>query len=182
MYPSHHLALQETVAEGGLLLTEQAQGAPVRRGHFAARNRLLVALSCAVVVVECPEHSGALITAKVAAEQQRPVWVVPAMPVAGLQGATPCSSTRSLPCSPPGLIRHLGAGPCQRHQCPCALTLLLSSEQQVLLNALGDGASLEELSRDLNRSTGSLAKALLALELEGRVLCESGLRWRPIPG
>ena len=123
VYPSHHLALQESVAEGGLLLTEQAQGAPVRRGHFAARNRLLVALSCAVVVVECPEHSGALITAKVAAEQQRlPGWFR-AMPVAGLQGSNALLLDQLLPCSPPAS----DSSPvlCQRHQCPCALTLLL---------------------------------------------------------
>jgi len=185
VYPSHHMALQGSVAERGLLLTEQARGVPVRRGHFAARNRLLVALSCAVVVVECPEHSGALITAKVAAEQQRPVWVVPGD--AGrwsAKGSNALLLDQAAPLlSPQHLIRHLGAGPVPASSMSVRTGAAAGgSEQQVLLDALGDGASLEELSRGLNRSTGSLAKALLALELEGRVLCESGLRWRPIPG
>ena len=56
-YPSHHIALQESVGTQGLLLTELRPGQRVQPGHFAARNRLLVAMAAALVVVECPERS-----------------------------------------------------------------------------------------------------------------------------
>ena len=184
VYPSHHNRLQASIGERGLLLSEQPQAAPVRRGHFAARNRLLVALSSAVVVVECPERSGALITARCAAEQQCPVWVVPGD--AGrwsVRGSNALLLDKAAPLlSPQQLIDHLGAGPLPAPSAVMSDRSPVSRSDQMLLEAMGHGASLEELSRVLNRPAAGLAKNLLALELEGRVLCESGLRWRPIPG
>ena len=57
VYPRHHQRLQDQVGRRGLLITEQAPGAAGTRGAFAKRNRLLVALAQAVVLVECPPLS-----------------------------------------------------------------------------------------------------------------------------
>jgi DNA processing protein len=76
VYPQHHGHLQRAVGLRGLLLSEQPPGAQVHRGNFAGRNRLLVALAAAVVVVECPPDSGALHSAAYAWEQGLPLWVV----------------------------------------------------------------------------------------------------------
>ena len=184
VYPSHHRRLQESIGEQGLLLTEQAHGTPVRRGHFAARNRLLVALSCAVVVVECSERSGALITARCAVEQQCPVWVVPGDAGRGsARGSNGLLLDKAAPLlSPQQLIDHIGAGPLPPPSPVMSVRRAASPCDQELFQAMGQGASLEELSRILNRPPAHLARDLLALELSGRVLCESGHRWRPIPG
>ena len=48
----------------------------MNRGSFVERNRMIMVLVKALVVVECPERSGALITAKFASQPQCPVWVV----------------------------------------------------------------------------------------------------------
>ena len=79
VYTRHHDALQKAVAEQGLLISERVFGEPVQRGHFAHRNRLIVALALAsaLVVVECPERSSALISARLAEQRSCPVWVVP---------------------------------------------------------------------------------------------------------
>jgi DNA processing protein len=66
VYPRHHETLQSEVSRKGLLLTELSSGTAMNRGSFVERNRLIVALAKALVVVECPERSGALITAKFA--------------------------------------------------------------------------------------------------------------------
>ena len=78
VYPPEHHQLQTDVAEAGLLFTELAPESKVQRSSFALRNRLLVALARAVVVVECPQNSGALITARAALEQGRALWSMPA--------------------------------------------------------------------------------------------------------
>lgn len=112
-YPRHHRRLQQQVASDGLLLSEWPVGAPVRPGHFAGRNRLQVALARALVLVECPEASGALHSADLAWAEGLPLWVVPAdasrLSALGsnrllARGATPLL----LPCD---LIDQLGPGP-----------------------------------------------------------------------
>lgn len=60
---------------GGAVLSERVTGEPVHRWHFAARNRLVVGLSDAVVVVQSPARGGALISAKLALDSGVTCWV-----------------------------------------------------------------------------------------------------------
>ena len=76
-YPPEHRELQEEVAASVGLLTERPIGAPVTKSAFASRNRLLAALSDAVLVVEGLPGSGALITARHARSMNRPVGAIP---------------------------------------------------------------------------------------------------------
>lgn len=61
----------------GAILSEYPPGTPPDRWRFPARNRIIAAVSAAVVVVEASRTGGALITARLAAELGRPVFVVP---------------------------------------------------------------------------------------------------------
>lgn len=76
-YPAFHRALFQQMQTHGLLLTEVYPEAKMGPWRFPERNRLLAALGDATVVVEAPEKSGALITARVAAELGREVMVAP---------------------------------------------------------------------------------------------------------
>jgi len=69
--------LDEILAEGGAVVSEYPPGTPPDRWRFPARNRIIAAMSSAVVVVEAAKTGGALITARLAAEIGRPVFVVP---------------------------------------------------------------------------------------------------------
>ena len=77
-YPAENKPLYEGIlASGGSILSEYPAGTPPDRWRFPARNRIIAAVSSAVVVVEAAATGGALITARLAAEMGRPVFVVP---------------------------------------------------------------------------------------------------------
>jgi DNA processing protein len=77
VYPPEHADLAGQVARAGAVITETPMTVDPQPGMFPARNRIISALSRAVVVVEANERSGALITATHAAEQGREVFAVP---------------------------------------------------------------------------------------------------------
>ena len=182
-YPRHHAALQEQVGQRGLLISEQPPGAAVQPGHFACRNRLQVVLARAVVVVECPLASGALHSASLAWQQEVPLWVVPAdTDRASAQGSNRLLAQGATPLlAVDDLIRQLGQGPLVRSPALVAVTPACPSPgpRHPLLDAVGAGASLEQLALNLQRPPAALMPELLQLELEGWLQPEPGLRWRP---
>lgn len=76
-YPPEHADLAAEVAASGALVTESCMLIEPMATLFPARNRIISGLSRAVVVIEAAERSGALITARLAAEQGREVFAVP---------------------------------------------------------------------------------------------------------
>lgn len=79
VYPPENLEIaDELVARGGCIVSEYPDDEPPMSFHFPMRNRIIAGLSLATVVIEAPESSGALITAKRANEENRDVFAVPA--------------------------------------------------------------------------------------------------------
>jgi DNA processing protein len=78
IYPAtnHHLA-KRILANGGTLITEYDPGMDNFKQNFVARNRIQSGVSEAVLIVECAEKSGTLITAQFALEQNRAVMAIP---------------------------------------------------------------------------------------------------------
>lgn len=79
-YPPNHRQLYGQIQERGLILSEYAAGTPPDRGNFPARNRIIAGMSRAVLVLEAPEKSGALITARYATDYGRDVFTLPNSP------------------------------------------------------------------------------------------------------
>ncbi len=77
VYPPSNRALFADTEKNGCILTEFPPGTPPHKWNFPKRNRIISGLSCGVLVVEAPDGSGALITARQAGEQGRDVFVVP---------------------------------------------------------------------------------------------------------
>ncbi|MBQ8302894.1 MAG: DNA-processing protein DprA [Clostridia bacterium] len=76
-YPSQHLRLAREIVKRGCVITEYAPGTKPGKYNFPKRNRLISGLSEATVVFEGAEKSGALITARYAKEQGKPVYALP---------------------------------------------------------------------------------------------------------
>jgi DNA processing protein len=80
VYPRINRALFDSVRRHGALVSEYYLGEAPLAWRFPARNRIIAGLASTVVVVEAPEQSGALITARHALDAGRDVWAVPGPP------------------------------------------------------------------------------------------------------
>lgn len=78
VYPAQNINLAARIlAQGGTFVSEYAPGTPSLPHQFLARNRIVSGLCTGVVVIEAPEKSGSLATARFAIEQNRDVYVAP---------------------------------------------------------------------------------------------------------
>jgi DNA processing protein len=76
-YPQEHIESYMLMQENGGVLSEYNPGVPPIAGNFPMRNRLISGLADGVLVVEAGKKSGSLITAELAMEQGKDVFVVP---------------------------------------------------------------------------------------------------------
>jgi DNA processing protein len=85
-YPVGHADLFAAIADQGLVISEWPPGRHPARLRFLIRNRVIAALAGGTVIVEAGERSGALNTARHAAQLGRPLMAVPG-PVTSAQSA-----------------------------------------------------------------------------------------------
>lgn len=81
-YLPENAPLRERIIKSGCLISEYPPKSPATKYTFPVRNRIMAALCVGTVVVEAGEKSGSLITASLAAEQGRDVFVIPGNPTA----------------------------------------------------------------------------------------------------
>lgn len=180
IYPPRHRELaRRLVATGGALVSEIGPGQSTGRPDFARRNRIIAGLASAVVIVEAPNRSGALLTAQAAIGYGRELYAVPG-PMDAATSAGPnrliADHQANLITSPAALLQQVGM---ERPSGPISVASLSESEGLVLQTLLRRSASIEELLEPTMLAPGALASTLTLLEARGLVTSYGGVTFHP---
>ena len=187
-YPPEHAALAQRIAAHGALVSELPPGTDPQRAHFVRRHRIIAGLALGTLVVEAARNSGALLTARLAAEAGREVFAIPGSihnPLAGgchqlikegaklVERAADVCSELQISVSKEPLTEAPRASPA-----PDAL----DKEYEMLLDALDFApATVDALVARTHLPGESVASMLLILELQGRVATLPGGRYGRLP-
>jgi DNA processing protein len=183
-------ALLERIANQGAVVSEFLFSARGARWTFPMRNQLIAELSDATVVVQAPRKSGALITARYAAEAGRPVYAVPGDVVHALSQGTNAlikAGEAALLAHPSDLAESLSLDDLSYAPWPTTARGVAAPEPH---RGLGHGLSVSGEVIELLRTAGELrsdqiaerlpdlktpiAEVLLDLELKGQVFRLAG--------
>jgi len=175
-YPWNNRALQDRIAQEGLLLSEHPNDTPPDRTYFPRRNRIIAGLSLGCLVVEAAPASGSLITARDALEAGREVLAVPGSIHSPQSrgchrlirdGAVLVETLADILDALP--LGHLEAGG-GRRAAMAAGTVEAALPASPLLAALGhEPSSLDALVARSGLATPEVLAGLMALELDGHV-------------
>lgn len=187
-YPKEHRSLFDRIARSGALVSEHDGVVAPHAGRFLERNRIVAALSCAVVVTQAPSRSGALNTASWARQLEIPVFAVPYPPWDPLgagcvrllaSGATVCTRARdvlSVAAPEPG---GQSAGEATRAENKCDYSDLDDDGRRVR-QAMGTRARhVDEIARRAAIPVARVQRALLTLLLLGEIEERGAGRYGP---
>ncbi len=183
IYPPEHVSLLENLLMEGVAISEMPFAWEPRAHDFPRRNRIISGLSVGVIVVEAARRSGSLITARLAGEQGREVFVVPGSPLDprnegtnGLlkQGAIPVTEAADVIAV---IEPILGRGPVlpsaqepPQEALASAHTEPGADERARLVSLLGPTPVLiDDLVRLARASPTTVRSVLLELEIAGRL-------------
>ena len=187
IYPKEHKKLAEEMVSKGAVISEFPLGTPPLAQNFPYRNRVISGLCLGVLIVEASEHSGSLITARLASEQGREVFAVPGNITSQTSfgpnflikdGAKLVQHWRDVVEEFPPHLKEslLGVKPRPEAQettpsQPAFEEVALSPNEQKLLAVLAaDVAShIDELLLSSGLSSPELTSALLGLEMKDRI-------------
>ncbi len=197
VYPKDNRQLCQQVLQQGLILSEYPAGTEPNRRHFPSRNRIIAGLSRAVFVMEAGIKSGALITANIANDFCRDVYVLPGR--LDDQQSHGClklinGGAGIIPVNLEELLSQLGAIPPLDVETPQQLSLLeptpepqppippqpqLEPQLATVLNAITSEATpFDLIVEQAGLDTATVSSTLLQLELLGFVSQLPGMRYQ----
>jgi DNA processing protein len=176
LYPRAHLSLAEEIVEkGGALLSEFDPKLSAAPWTFPQRNRIMAGLSRAVLVIEAEERSGTLITARLATEYNRDVYVIPNSIFAqGSRGSNKLLKQGAYPITDASDILDL-FGLAQDSAALSEQTLSdLSEEERRIFAILSESLPRDELIRASGFDISSANTLLSVMEIKGLIIERGG--------
>lgn len=184
IYPAENRTLYERIAATGAVISELPLAAGPDAHHFPQRNRIISGISVGTVVVEATRRSGSLITARLAAEQNREVFAVP-----GSIESFKSIGTHQLIKNGAKLVTQVGdvleelprwalaarrPAATRRQAAAQPAAPLSEAEASVFENLSVYPIHVDDLTRRLKMEAGQLSSILLSLELKGLVRQDPG--------
>ena len=172
-YPAHHVGLFEQARRSGCLISPYAVASKWHAGRPILRNFVIAALSEALVVIESPQHSGALMTAGFATELGREVFVVPAnIDHPNFRGSHQLiRDGATLVDDPDQVLNALGIDVSFIQQRLPEMSFI----RKKILDLLREGPmDAEKIGEQLKESPSTVLPELTMLEMEGHVFREVG--------
>jgi DNA processing protein len=174
VYPAQNEGLARAIAESGALVSPFAPGTGPRKLNFPHRNKTIAGLCRAVVVVQAPERSGALITARLALHADRDVLAMP-----GPVGDARYAGSNRLLREGAAVCLDIGDVVAQIEGPEAALAVwgaasgaprttgLTEDERAVFESVATDAVHVDEIARACGLAPAALLPVLLRLELKG---------------
>lgn len=174
--PQTNLGLaRDILKSGGALLSEHPPDHPATPWDFPSRNRIMVGLASAILVIEAGPKSGTLITARLASEYNRDLLCVPHR-IGDPHGFGAHLFLRlgaTLVTESAHILESLGIA---RNEPGSARAVSLSPDEQILYDLLEEPLARDELLRAAGLPIGNALTALVTLELKGAA-CEEFGAW-----
>ncbi|HPA25985.1 MAG TPA: DNA-processing protein DprA [bacterium] len=172
IYPAFNKYLSEKiVANDGLLVSEYAPGTEPLKGNFPQRNRIISGLSLGILVIEAPESSGALLTARFALEQNREVFAIPGS-IYSANSFGPNNLIRmgaKLVTGADDILEALNLNLVKEFVMTKKIVPDSLEEAKILENLSGEPIHVDELVRLTKLDTALLNSTLTLMEMKGRV-------------
>ena len=177
-YPRRNESLRRRLESHGTIISEHSDGTRPAPQNFPARNRIIVGLSSAVVVIEGGLQSGALITARIALDANRLVFAVPGSvrnPMAAGPNELIRTSQAALTTSVKDIFEEIAPSMVWSDSAPRSAGPPLEEEERDVLGVLDDTpVALDEVCRHLTLTPGRVAMILSRLEIRNFVLRKGG--------
>lgn len=168
---THERLAEQIVKNGGLVISEYPFAEIGQPFMFPARNRIVAGLSLATVVVEAPAQSGALITARLALEENRDVFACPGQlfdPNFEGNHRLIAQSQAQLLISANDVLKTLGIVASSSSASVVTEITFASPDEETVHAALTTlPTSMDDLVAKTGKSAGELAGILTMLELAG---------------
>ena len=181
-YPAANAALRQQIERKGCVISEYPPYSEyVGPNCFLQRNRLIAALSSAVLVVEAREKSGTMSTVAHAERYGKPVYAVPGSIYspnsAGTNGLLRDGRARAV-AGAADLLAALGLHTRQASPAAAKQPAPLSDTERRVLACIGPKpVGIEELCVSTGLPMSALLGTLMKLELTGRVYKQPGQRY-----